>query len=236
MERVPEVLERRWICNKCRSVSTEKPYSRNTTCADCKRGRRVASTLCKCGQWFSASHLGVKYCSKPCMYRYRNVGGRKGNHYPNAQRARVGSCLTCGSTYRAVADFKDRQQRYCSHSCYMRSRSETNPERKVREYLERAGIYFCQEFKIGTYWIDFYLPDARLAIEVDGEYWHAFEKVMARDKRKDAFLQSQGVDILRIKEREVGALDVIVKRWENMTGLTAERISPETDGLEAENV
>ena len=104
----------------------------------------------------------------------------------------------------------------------MRARSETNPERKVREYLERAGIHFCQEFKIGTYWIDFYLPEARLAIEVDGEYWHSSEKVMARDKQKDAFLQSQGVDFLRIKERVVDSLDVIVKRWENLTGLVAE--------------
>lgn len=46
-------------------------------------------------------------------------------------------------------------------------------EKFAKEFLERLGIEYIYQFKaesIGRYY-DFYLPEANLIIEVDGDYW-----------------------------------------------------------------
>ncbi len=99
----------------------------------------------------------------------------------------------------------------------MHSRLETDPERKMREFLQSIGINFNQEYKIGRFYIDFYLPDRKLAIEIDGDYWHAKPSVKEKDARKDNFLQNKGIDIFRIKESEINQKQVIIDRWEKFT-------------------
>jgi len=42
---------------------------------------------------------------------------KKGKKYPHLWKARIGNCLVCGKEYRAVSDFKERKQKYCSLKC-----------------------------------------------------------------------------------------------------------------------
>lgn len=126
---------------------------------------------------------------------------KKGKHYPHLQRARIGECLTCHNEYRAVADFSDREQRYCSHLCYMKSRHETKPEEIMRMYLTNKGIEFEQEKRIGKYYADFYLPQFNKVIECDGDYWHKNRE--AKDSIKTNYLLSQGYLVERIPEHVI---------------------------------
>jgi predicted nucleic acid-binding Zn ribbon protein len=72
-----------------------------------------------CGERFGPlSNLKRKFCSKECGYKGRKTGGKKGKKYPHLQRARVGNCEVCNKEFRAVKDFKDRKQKYCSRGCY----------------------------------------------------------------------------------------------------------------------
>lgn len=194
-------------------------------------GNRKPRTFRKCvicGKQFGPlERLDVMCCSKECGYRLRSAKGnpKKGRHYPHLQRAKEEQCPICGNTFRGIWNSINRIQRYCSHDCFMHSRLETNPERKMREFLQSIGVNFNQEYRIGRFYIDFYLPDRKLAIEIDGDYWHAKPSVKERDVRKDNFLQDKGIDILRIKESEVNQKQVIIDRWEKYTGQKAEKIN-----------
>lgn len=62
---------------------------------------------------------------------------------------------------------------------------------------------FEKQRNIGDYVVDAYISERRMAIEVDGEYWHSLPNNIERDKRKDAALASYGITVIRLPERKV---------------------------------
>lgn len=71
-------------------------------------------------------------------------------------------------------------------------------ERSVRVLLDSLGIAYEPEKQVGRYYIDVFVPSHQLAIECDGEYWHRHEG--EKDRRRDAYLQSKGLTVLRLPE------------------------------------
>ncbi len=61
---------------------------------------------------------------------------------------------------------------------------------------------FFHHLRYGTYVLDFLFFTERLAIELDGES-HSAASAPARDARRDAWLQAQGVRVLRFANRDV---------------------------------
>lgn len=109
---------KKWICNKCGFETTVKPKNHNSICENCSRGRFKEYTLCKCGTWFYGGNSKRQFCSKECAYKFRREGGKKGKHYPNAQRARIAICPVCHKEFRAVKEYKGRKSVYCSKECW----------------------------------------------------------------------------------------------------------------------
>jgi len=64
------------------------------------------------------------------------------------------------------------------------------------------GVQFYRQRPIGNYIVDFYAPAARLVIEVDGSQ-HLEVSGRARDTRRDAALESQGLLVLRFDSSQV---------------------------------
>ena len=67
--------------------------------------------------------------------------------------------------------------------------------------------------------MDFYCPDAKLVIEIDGGQ-HYSEPGMAKDAERDCYLADLGLTVLRISAREVfenteGVLESIYERLPN---------------------
>ena len=60
-----------------------------------------------------------------------------------------------------------------------------------------GGYRFRKQHPVGPYILDFYCPEARLAVEVDG-YSHSVEGAAEHDARRDAWLRGQGVEVFRI--------------------------------------
>jgi len=60
----------------------------------------------------------------------------------------------------------------------------------------RFGFKFRRQFGIGKYIVDFYCPQLKLAIEIDGAT-HGTEDELERDKTKEDFLISLGVKLKR---------------------------------------
>nr|WP_037465603.1 endonuclease domain-containing protein [Sphingobium herbicidovorans] len=64
------------------------------------------------------------------------------------------------------------------------------------------GMKFRRQHPVGPYVLDFYCAPARLAVEVDGSS-HDHASQIAQDERRDAWLQAQGIRMLRIKAADV---------------------------------
>jgi very-short-patch-repair endonuclease len=62
-----------------------------------------------------------------------------------------------------------------------------------------AGYKFRRQFPIGPYFADFACLSARLVIEVDGGEAHGGES----DRRKTAYLQARGYQVLRVPVQEI---------------------------------
>ena len=78
------------------------------------------------------------------------------------------------------------------------------PEVMLWQALRRlqVGMRFRRQHPVGVYVLDFYCPEAKLAIEVDGIV-HAAPEQAERDERRDAWLAGQGIRVLRFAATEV---------------------------------
>jgi ATP-dependent DNA helicase RecQ len=64
------------------------------------------------------------------------------------------------------------------------------------------GLKFRRQHPMGSYILDFYCPSAKLAIEIDGE-GHLQGNQPEHDERRDAWLESQGVRVVRYAAQDV---------------------------------
>ncbi len=62
---------------------------------------------------------------------------------------------------------------------------------------QAGGFRFRRQHPVGPYILDFYCPEARLAVEVDGDT-HDLPDQIAHDARRDAWLAGQGIRTLRM--------------------------------------
>lgn len=86
----------------------------------------------------------------------------------------------------------------------------------AKEFLKKLGVKYEEQFyaeSIKRYY-DFYLTDYRVIIEVDGDYWHSYNKVYEEmtptqkrnarvDKIKNEWALSHGIPIIRIWEHDI---------------------------------
>ena len=96
-----------------------------------------------------------------------------------------------------------RHERSFLTPCAQHSRRHPTPsERILWEALRgrRLGVKFRRQAVLGNVIVDFYAPEVRLAVEVDGAAHRGRE---ARDRGRDAHLAGYGVRTLRVKAWEV---------------------------------
>jgi very-short-patch-repair endonuclease len=60
------------------------------------------------------------------------------------------------------------------------------------------GFKVRRQYGIGNYILDFYCPQLKLAIEIDGDVHYLKEKVK-KDRMKDEFLKSEKIKVIRIE-------------------------------------
>ena len=64
------------------------------------------------------------------------------------------------------------------------------------------GLQFFRQRPIGNYIVDFYAPDKKLIIEVDGGQ-HYEDEGLLNDKIRDEFFLSQGLNVIRFSNLDV---------------------------------
>jgi len=65
-----------------------------------------------------------------------------------------------------------------------------------------AGFKFFRQYGVGPYVLDFYCPERRLAVEVDGGQ-HAEAHGLQHDAGRDGYLSKQGIRVIRLWNNEV---------------------------------
>lgn len=89
-------------------------------------------------------------------------------------------------------------------------------DRFAKDFLDKMGVVYERQYEakdIGRFY-DFYIPDARLLIEVDGDYYHGYGLVHENknpmqkhnawvDKQKDLWAAMHGIPVLRIWEHDI---------------------------------
>lgn len=73
----------------------------------------------------------------------------------------------------------------------------TSLEQSVALILTAIGVPFIQEYRIGRYHVDFYVPSQQLVIEADGAFWHRDHD---KDARRDRELVALGFTIIRLAD------------------------------------
>lgn len=171
-----------FYCSRDCWFSLFRQARQNIKCIQCGRERSIFPALLK---------KNPKYCSKKCSDDFRRDYVSK-------------VCKNCKKRFELPrTDLNRGRGLFCSRKCYKHFDGETSIERLIRLELQKLKEPFEQEWKIGRYYADFYLPERDLIIECDGEYWHSSQTVKLRDKRKDKFLRKQGYKIMRLTEGSI---------------------------------
>ena len=97
--------------------------------------------------------------------------------------------------------------------------------RFAKNFLDALGIKYVYQFKaesIGRYY-DFYLPEANILLEIDGDYFHGYGKIHEEknsmqkhaewvDKQKDMWALEHGIPIIRFWEHDINDNPAYVKK------------------------
>ena len=84
-------------------------------------------------------------------------------------------------------------------------KNSTDAERRLWSKLrlkQLNGFQFYRQRIIVNYIVDFYCPRAKLVIELDGGQ-HYYGRTQVADLKRDEYLKSLGIRVLRFSDRDV---------------------------------
>ena len=111
------------------------------------------------------------------------------------------------------------------------------PEARLWNLLRAEPLrvhHFRRQVALGPYYADFASHSAKLVIEVDG-WTHATDAELAHDQRRDAFIRSEGYDILRVTNVDVmenpeGVMSVLLAALEKCAQPATPTLDPSPQG------
>jgi very-short-patch-repair endonuclease len=121
------------------------------------------------------------------------------------------------SNGRGILGFVRFQSRLVSHRREKRLRSQpTLAEARLWSGLRSLSFKFRRQHPVGRLVVDFYYPEVRLAVEVDGSV-HSGETGMLHDFERDQKLRALGIHVLHVRNEHVLAnLAEVVARIEEV--------------------
>ena len=81
----------------------------------------------------------------------------------------------------------------------------TKPEIAVWSQLKGKklmGLKFRRQFSVGPFIVDFYCPELKLALEIDGES-HFTKEAIIYDKKREEYIKQFGIHFLRVTNDDV---------------------------------
>jgi very-short-patch-repair endonuclease len=88
-------------------------------------------------------------------------------------------------------------------------------EKKIWSCLRGRQIYGCKfrrQVSIGAFVVDFYCAAVKLVVELDGESHYLSEEARKADERRQTFIESLGIRVLRFTNPQVhDELDAVIE-------------------------
>jgi very-short-patch-repair endonuclease len=79
------------------------------------------------------------------------------------------------------------------------------PEKRIWARLRAKQIYghkFRRQYSIGNFIVDFYCPEKKLAIEIDGDS-HFTQKMRPYDAVRQKYIESKGIHVVRFTNQDI---------------------------------
>lgn len=227
-------------CDRCgKRYQPERDGGEQFCSAECRgAARRTPRPQCiACGKSFEPTR-GRKQqcCGRACALKARYVQERQQGLHVHPEKI----CDSCGKRFTVFP--YDVNRRFCSKDCayearrgvlpdhfraLAHSRTPTSIEVETYEALESLGVTFERQRFIGNALVDAYIRETRTVIEVQGDFFHCNpavypdgprfqtqEDVVARDKRRFAYLRQRGYRVIELWEADIrkhGALTLLQK-------------------------
>ena len=183
-----------------------------------------------CGKTFDIPQSRIdkaKYCSRQCQHEAkRRITGTNHKLFNRVKMA----CEICGKLV-WVKHCKIGEFRFCSRQCQgvnasaiMAERNgPTSIEKSLMDELDRQMIHYIPQHKIANWLVDISLPQFRIAIEADGNYWHSTVTQQEKDRNKDRWLIAHKWTVFRFTETEINdspsrCIDIISAHIKRLQG------------------
>jgi very-short-patch-repair endonuclease len=144
-----------------------------------------------------------RFCSPECAKKWRV------RHKPAAMVSL--SCVWCGKEFQRHQSYIDHnggRVKFCSKECngaftarYKQNRVSA-AETAFLDAVEAAGLAVNRQVRIKGFVVDAVCAERNVVIEFDGEYWHSFTHVLAKDERKADAVAWAGYKLVRVRERD----------------------------------
>lgn len=152
----------------------------------------------------------ARFCSVDCLNEWKRT--IRGERHPLFSREEA-TCQWCEEPFEVKRCHAEDPGRgiYCSSACLGSASTAaqggrpSSIEEAVAVELDRRGVAYERQRRIGRWLCDFYLPDSNTVVECDGTYWHSRPEVVERDARKTAYLTGRGFRLVRLPEEEINA-------------------------------
>ena len=221
--------KRTMICRKCGGpMSNAASYTTTTgLCRKCylvdlhnNRRGRTPNVKCEiCGkplyrrpwQIRERSFFCCSDCRREAVRKHPHVYARIANEdfgnrfkkgVKQSDSSKKAQSIYLKKKYRNDPSFRRRLAKIRLEQC--RNARFTSLELPVYEFLRSLGIRFIPQKLINyRFIVDAYIPKKKLAIEVDGKYWHSLEKTRKKDYAENSYLRKCGYKVLRIPEQAI---------------------------------
>jgi very-short-patch-repair endonuclease len=92
---------------------------------------------------------------------------------------------------------------------FKKSGNMTSIERLMGDFLDELDVNYIYQYPILRYDVDFAIPDLRIVIECDGQYWHKDEK---SDLLRQQRIEAENWTLLRFSDDQINNESIKVKQ------------------------
>lgn len=111
---------------------------------------------------------------------------------------------------------------------YLKTYSQSSPEKELRDYIQQYFITECNTKKYlnHKYEIDIYIPEKKIGIEFNGNWWHSEKKVSKNYHiMKSKLAENDGIFLYHVFEYEWQTKkEQIINQLNNLLGLNTQKI------------
>lgn len=147
----------------------------------------------------SKSHQGIKCPNRKPRPPMSEEQKKK---ISESNKGKKGNCSMKGKKHTELTKAKMREKAIINRG--KNKQKDTSIELKVEAELIKRNINYQKQVplcKVAR--VDFYLPEYRIVIQADGDYWHNLPGVKDRDKKQDDVLTFNGFNVYRFLGSEI---------------------------------